>query len=423
MLSLLELSLTGGVFILAVVVVRALAMNRLPRQAFLLLWAVALARLLLPFSIPSPTSLYSAAGHLGEGFRRAGIVTAGGTDAAGAAAQEAVIPWMALLWAAGALACALCFLLPTCGAAGSGMPLCRWRTPLSPPGWTAIPSAGGYGCAAPTGWTAPHLRSAPPRHPPAQNAGPGDVSRLAFVLTHEMAHIRRFGALSKLLLAAAACLHWFNPLVWVMLVLANRDLELSCDAAVVRLYGAEARAPYARTLLELEARRSRFLPLCSAFNKTPWRSASAPSCAPAKPPPRRWPWPWCWWWPSPPCSPPTPPGRPIASASGLTIRDNGVVTAYQEGVWDSSGELKPDPQTGHYYTKGQYEQVAALKTEGYESLSIAEFNRTLYAALNESEALSEAFERVLMDLPETDPWPLPGQHRPALPQRVQRPAE
>ena len=52
------------------------------------------------------------------------------------------------------------------------------------------------------------------------------------------------------LLAAAACLHWFNPLVWVMLVLANRDLELSCDAAVVRLYGAEARAPYARTLLE-----------------------------------------------------------------------------------------------------------------------------------------------------------------------------
>ena len=50
------------------------------------------------------------------------------------------------------------------------------------------------------------------------------MSRLAFVLTHEMAHIRRFDALSKLLLAAAACLHWFNPLVWVMLVLANRDL-------------------------------------------------------------------------------------------------------------------------------------------------------------------------------------------------------
>ena len=405
MLSLLELSLTGGVFILAVVVVRALAMNRLPRQAFLLLWAVALARLLLPFSIPSPTSLYSAAGHLGEGFRRAGIVTAGGTDAAGAAAQEAVIPWMALLWAAGALACALCFLLPHLRGRR------EWNAslPVEDPFVTAwldghpirrrvrvrcsdrVDSPLTYGLLRPVILLPKTLDRS-------------DVSRLAFVLTHEMAHIRRFDALSKLLLAAAACLHWFNPLVWVMLVLANRDLELSCDAAVVRLYGAEARAPYARTLLELEARRSRFLPLCSAFNKNALeerigaimrsRKTSAAALAVAlvlvvaltavlaTNAPRE---------------------RPIASASGLTIRDNGVVTAYQEGVWDSSGELKPDPQTGHYYTKEQYEQVAALKTEGYESLSIAEFNRTLYAALNESEALFEAFERVLMDLPETDP--------------------
>ena len=217
------------------------------------------------------------------------------------------------------------------------------------------------------------------------------------VLLHELTHLRRHDLAHKALLFVPCAVHWFNPLVWVMLVLANRDLELSCDAAVVRLYGAEARAPYARTLLELEARRSRFLPLCSAFNKNALeerigaimrsRKTSAAALAVAlvlvvaltavlaTNAPRE---------------------RPIASASGLTIRDNGVVTAYQEGVWDSSGELKPDPQTGHYYTKEQYEQ-------GYESLSIAEFNRTLYAALNESEALSEAFGRVLMDLPETDP--------------------
>ena len=92
MLSLLELSLTGGVFILAVVVVRALAMNRLPRQAFLLLWAVALARLLLPFSIPSPTSLYSAAGHLGEGFRRAASSPPEEQMRQGAAAQRRSSP-------------------------------------------------------------------------------------------------------------------------------------------------------------------------------------------------------------------------------------------------------------------------------------------------------------------------------------------
>lgn len=343
MLSLLELSLTGGVFILAVVVVRALAMNRLPRQAFLLLWAVALARLLLPFSIPSPTSLYSAAGHLGEGFRRAGIVTAGGTDAAGAAAQEAVIPWMALLWAAGALACALCFLLPHLRGRR------EWNAslPVEDPFVTA--------------WLAGHpirrrvrVRCSDRVDSPLtygllrpvillpKTLDRSDVSRLAFVLTHEMAHIRRFDALSKLLLAAAACLHWFNPLVWVMLVLANRDLELSCDAAVVRLYGAEARAPYARTLLELEARRSRFLPLCSAFNKNALeerigaimrsRKTSAAALAVAlvlvvaltavlaTNAPRE---------------------RPVASASGLTIRDNGVVTATRRASGTPPGNSNP----------------------------------------------------------------------------------
>ena len=74
------------------------------------------------------------------------------------------------------------------------------------------------------------------------------------VLLHELTHLRRHDLAHKALLFVPCAVHWFNPLVWVMLVLANRDLELSCDAAVVRLYGAEARAPYARTLLELEAR-------------------------------------------------------------------------------------------------------------------------------------------------------------------------
>ncbi|MFQ7454207.1 MAG: M56 family metallopeptidase [Flavonifractor plautii] len=154
-----------------------------------------------------------------------------------------------------------------------------------------------------------------------------DVSRLAFVLTHEMAHIRRFDALSKLLLAAAACLHWFNPLVWVMLVLANRDLELSCDAAVVRLYGAEARAPMPAPCWSWRPGGPASSPCAPLSTKTPWRSASAPSCAPAKPPPRRWPWPWCWWWPSPPCSPPTPPGK----ADRLRLRPD------HPGQWSGDG--------------------------------------------------------------------------------------
>ena len=65
----------------------------------------------------------------------------------------------------------------------------------------------------------------------------GGTGRPLLVLAHEMAHVRRFDALTKWLLAAVLCLHWFNPLVWAMYVLAGRDLELACDEAVVRQYG------------------------------------------------------------------------------------------------------------------------------------------------------------------------------------------
>lgn len=64
-----------------------------------------------------------------------------------------------------------------------------------------------------------------------------DFATLQLVLTREWVHIRRFDALTKLLFAAALTVHWFNPLVWVLFFLGNRDLELSCDAWVLRHIG------------------------------------------------------------------------------------------------------------------------------------------------------------------------------------------
>lgn len=82
-----------------------------------------------------------------------------------------------------------------------------------------------------------------------------DETALRYVLEHEFVHIQRFDVLSKLLLIAAVCVHWFNPLVWVMYVLANRDLELSCDETVLRRFGGDVRAAYARVLIRMEAAR------------------------------------------------------------------------------------------------------------------------------------------------------------------------
>lgn len=58
-MSIVQMSFSGAVLILAVVVLRALAMNRLPKDTFLILWGIVLLRLLVPFSVPSQLSVYS----------------------------------------------------------------------------------------------------------------------------------------------------------------------------------------------------------------------------------------------------------------------------------------------------------------------------------------------------------------------------
>ena len=64
-----------------------------------------------------------------------------------------------------------------------------------------------------------------------------DEDALRFVLEHEFVQVRHFDALFKLALVAAVCIHWCNPLVWAMYILANRDIDLSCDEAVIRRFG------------------------------------------------------------------------------------------------------------------------------------------------------------------------------------------
>lgn len=90
---------------------------------------------------------------------------------------------------------------------------------------------------------------------------------LHYVLAHELVHIKRFDIIAKVVLVVALCIHWFNPLVWVMYVLANRDIELSCDETVIRQFGEHTRAAYAKVLISMEETRSGFTPLCNNFSR------------------------------------------------------------------------------------------------------------------------------------------------------------
>ena len=67
---------------------------------------------------------------------------------------------------------------------------------------------------------------------------------------------------------AALCIHWFNPLVWLMSYLLNRDIELVCDECVVGYLGECSKASYARTLIGMEERRSGPVPLSSGLCRT-----------------------------------------------------------------------------------------------------------------------------------------------------------
>jgi beta-lactamase regulating signal transducer with metallopeptidase domain len=94
-----------------------------------------------------------------------------------------------------------------------------------------------------------------------------DRQLLDYVLAHEYFHIKRFDALWKMFLLLALCVHWFNPMVWVMFVLASRDLELTCDEAVIHRFGATTKKAYAYMLIGMAEQKGKFAPLYSGFSK------------------------------------------------------------------------------------------------------------------------------------------------------------
>lgn len=73
----------------------------------------------------------------------------------------------------------------------------------------------------------------------------------AYIIRHEQHHIRRGDHIIKALAFLALSIHWFNPLVWVAFVYSNKDMEMSCDEAVVKKMGDGILADYTASLLSL----------------------------------------------------------------------------------------------------------------------------------------------------------------------------
>ena len=80
-----------------------------------------------------------------------------------------------------------------------------------------------------------------------------------YILAHERYHQKRFDHVTKLIVFVIVTIHWFNPLVWLSYALFVRDMEISCDEAVLAHAQKDIKKQYANSLLKYAARQNGFV--------------------------------------------------------------------------------------------------------------------------------------------------------------------
>jgi bla regulator protein BlaR1 len=279
-MTLLEMSLSSIAIVLAVVVIRALFLHKLPKKVFLILWGVVLCRLFLPFSFASKYSLYTlinrVSAYIGLAEQSITAPSSPLTElyinfviSKFPVSPVASFNWIEVIWSVGAIITAVAFLIPHicfCHVNKAAIPmedvkLNAWisehrikrRVRVKQSENIKIPVT--YGILKPVILLPKSLKQS-------------DEEQLRFVLVHELTHIKHFDILLKWILLVAVSMHWFNPFVWIMYVLANRDIELSCDETVLRTTDGEfSKTSYAMALISLEEHKLKVNPIGNYFNR------------------------------------------------------------------------------------------------------------------------------------------------------------
>lgn len=241
--------------VMALVLAVRAALGRAPARYRYGLWLAVGFRLACPVSVERLWSLYNlpgiravaeTTGTAGSGIVRSLVDTAPSVPAVPPAAMSgaavvseaaepsfwaAALPWCAVLWVLGMLAVLIWGMV-------SAVRLRRTvREAVSEGGevWTcgAVPTPFVLGLLRPRIYLPPHL---------------DDITR-TYVLAHERHHIRRRDPWWKLLGWCLLAVYWWNPAVWLCWVLFCRDMEMSCDEAVLDALGSEAKRGYSLSLV------------------------------------------------------------------------------------------------------------------------------------------------------------------------------
>ena len=260
--KLLNMSLTASIAIVLVILLRML-LRKAPKIISYALWGVVLFRLLVPVSIESGLSLYTllevptaesgALEYIPENIvhREYPAVTLPvpgisqvinsalpqGKEQLVADPLEAPMSITTYIWMIGVLVMVICSMVSYVKLHGKLLASVKLRENIF--------LADDIGSPFVMGLIRPRIYL------------PSSLSEKErdYILLHEQHHIRRGDHIVKLLSFAALCLHWFNPLVWAAFILSGKDMEMSCDEAVLRKLGEEIRVDYSASLISLATGR------------------------------------------------------------------------------------------------------------------------------------------------------------------------
>ena len=251
-MRLLVMSLGGALMICVIFLARLLLQNRTHRGVWLLLWGLVLVRLLVPLVPEAPSSIFNlplfrqpqAAVTETVQLPLHPVATMPVTEAPKTAPTLTMANILVFVWAAVAVGVLLYFVISHLLATRKY----RFAIPVDVPDvparvrvkeLEALTSPLTYGLIRPVILL-----------PAGASKNEEDCRR---VLAHELAHIRHGDVLYKWLLLIAASVHWFNPLVWVMMHTASQDMEMRADAAAVKALGETEN--YARMLIRAEEQK------------------------------------------------------------------------------------------------------------------------------------------------------------------------
>lgn len=279
-MTVIEMSISSIVIILMIIITRTLFLHKLPKRLFVFLWGIVLCRLLLPLSFhySSPSFLYnlyqikgavSMDQSIGTTTTYISELSKKSITAALQATQASAINWISLIWCLGIVITVLTFLIPHIRfvLANKSAILTKndmvyewidkyhFKRKIQVKQAQCIITPVTYGFFKPIILLPKSLEET-------------DKQQLILMIVHELTHIKHFDVLWKWLLFLAVSIHWFNPFVWIAYVLANRDIELSCDETVIRTLSKEiTKSSYAMALINLEEHKIKCAPIGNCFSK------------------------------------------------------------------------------------------------------------------------------------------------------------